>query len=55
MNLKMFIVLVAVLAALTWILGDGIESIQEEQAPDQENVIGNTLDAARNAADSMSR
>ncbi len=55
MNLKLFIVLVAVLAVLTWLFGDGIETIQEETAPSQENVLGNTLDAARDAASSMSR
>ena len=53
MNIKAFIALVAVLAALTWLFGNGIETVQEENT--QEDVLGNTLDAARGAAKSMSR
>ncbi len=53
MNIKAFIALVAVLAALTWLFGNGIETVQEENT--QEDVLGNTLDAARGAAESMSR
>lgn len=53
MNIRLFIFLVAILAALTWLFGGGIESIQKENT--QEDVLGNTLDAARGAADSMSR
>jgi hypothetical protein len=53
MNLKLFLVIVAILALLTWLFGNGIESVQEENT--QENVLGNTLDAARDAATSMSR
>ncbi len=53
MNIRLFIFLVAILAALTWLFGNGIESVQEENT--QENVLGNTLDAARDAARSMSR
>lgn len=55
MNIRLFIFLVAILAALTWLFGDGIETIPEENTPSQENVLGNTLDAARDAASSMSR
>lgn len=53
MNLKAFVFLVAVLAALMWLFRNGIESVQEENT--QEDVLGNTLDAARGAAKSMSR
>jgi hypothetical protein len=53
MNLKAFIFLVAVLAALTWLFGNGIESLQEENT--KEDVLGNTLDSARSAAKSMTR
>lgn len=53
MNLKAFIALVAVLAAITWLFGNGIESVQEKNT--QEDVLGNTMDAARDAAKSMSR
>jgi hypothetical protein len=53
MNIKLFIFLVAVLAALTWLFGNGIESVQEENT--QEDVLGNTLDAAKDAAKSISR
>lgn len=52
MNIKAFIALVAVLAALTWLFGNGIESVQEENT--QEDVLGNTLDAARGAANDLS-
>ncbi len=52
MNLKALIFLVAVLAALVWLFGNGIESIQEENT--QEDVLGNTLDAARGAAKNLS-
>jgi len=52
MNLRGFLVLVAVLALLTWFLGNGIESVQEDSAPEQ-GVLGNTLDAARGAADQL--
>jgi hypothetical protein len=48
MNLRAFIFLVAILAAITWLLGGGIEFLQEENT--QEDVLGNTLDAAKNAA-----
>ena len=48
MNIRLFLFLVAMLAALTWLFGGGIESIQEENT--QEDVLGNTLDAARAAA-----
>ncbi len=53
MNIRLFLFIVAVLAALTWLFGNGIESIQEENT--QEDVLGNTLDAAKDAAKSMSR
>ena len=53
MNIRLFVFLVAMLGALTWLFGSGIESIQEENT--QEDVLGNTLDAARDAANSMSR
>lgn len=53
MNLFRFGLLVAGLAVLTWLFGNGIESVQEENAPEQ-GVLQNTLDAAQNAADAMS-
>ena len=53
MNLFGFISLVAALAILTWLFGNGIESVQEENTPEQ-GVFQNTLDAAKGAADSMS-
>jgi hypothetical protein len=53
MNLFGFISLVAALAILTWFFGNGIESVQEENTPKQ-GVFQNTLDAAQNAADSIS-
>lgn len=53
MNIKLFIFIVVTLGALAWLFGGGIESIQQENT--QEDVLGNTLDAARDAASSMSR
>jgi hypothetical protein len=53
MNLKAFLLLVAVLAVLTWFLGNGIESVQEENAPEEQGVLGNTLDAAKGAASQL--
>ena len=53
MNIKLFLCIVAVLAALTWLFGDGIESIQEENT--NEDVLGNTLDAAKDAANILER
>lgn len=53
MNLFGFLSLVAVLAFLTWFLGSGIESVQEENQAEQ-GVFQNTMDAARDAADAMS-
>jgi hypothetical protein len=53
MNIRLFVFLVAMLGALTWLFGSGVESVQEENT--QEDVLGNTLDAARDAANSMSR
>lgn len=45
--------LVAALAVLTWLFGNGIESVQEENTPEQ-GVLQNTLDAAHDAVDAMS-
>lgn len=53
MNIRAFVFLVAVLAALTWLFGNGIESVQKENT--QEDVLGNTLDAAKDAAKSIGR
>ena len=53
MNLFGFLSLVAALAVLTWLFGTGIESVQEENAPEQ-GVLQNTMDAAQSAADAMS-
>lgn len=53
MNLFKFALLVAALAILTWFFGNGIESVQEENTPEQ-GVFQNTLDAAKGAADAMS-
>ncbi len=41
------------LGALTWLFGGRIESIQEENT--QEDVLGNTLDAAKDAASTLTR
>ena len=53
MNLFGFLSLVAVLAFLTWFLGSGIESVQNENSPEP-GAYQNTIDAAKNAADAMS-
>jgi hypothetical protein len=53
MNLFGLLSLFAALAILTWFFGNGIESVQEENTPEQ-GVFENTLDAAQNAADSIS-
>lgn len=53
MNLFGFLSLVAVLAVLTWLFGNGIESVQNENMPEQ-GVFQNTMDAAKDAADAMS-
>lgn len=53
MNLFGFLSLVAVLAFLTYFVGGGIESVQDENAPEQ-GVLSNTIDAAKDAADAMS-
>lgn len=41
------------LGLLTWFLGNGVESVQEENT--QEDVLGNTLDAAKDAANTLGR
>lgn len=53
MNLFGFLSLVAALAVLTWLFGNGIESVQDENMPEQ-GVFQNTMDAAQSAADAMS-
>lgn len=53
MNIKLFIFIVATLGALAWLFGGGIESIQQENT--QEDVLGNTLDAAKDAANILER
>ncbi|MEK7462439.1 MAG: hypothetical protein AAB618_02595 [Patescibacteria group bacterium] len=52
MNLKAFIFLVAVLTSLIWLFGGGIETLQKDNT--KEDVLGNTLDAARGAAKNLS-
>lgn len=52
MNLFGFLSLVAALAVLTWLFGNGIESVQDENIPEQ-GVFQNTIDAAKEAADVM--
>lgn len=52
MNLLGFISLIVVLALAVWFFGNGIESMQEESAPEQ-GVLQNSLDAARGAADQL--
>ena len=52
MNLFGLLSLVAALAILTWFLGNGIESVQEENTSEQ-GVFQNTLDAAKGAADQL--
>ncbi len=53
MNLFGLLSLVAALAILTWFLGNGIESVQEENVPQEQGVFQNSLDAARGAADQL--
>lgn len=53
MNLRALAFLIAVIAAIVWLFGGGIESLQEEHT--EENVLGNTIDAAKNAANQMER
>ena len=45
--------MVLVLGVLTWLFGNGIESVQEENT--KEDVLGNTLDAARGAVKQLER
>lgn len=52
MNLFGFVSLIAALAVLTWFFGNGIEAVEEDNAPKQ-GVFENTLDAARGAADQL--
>ena len=53
MNIFGLLSLVAALAILTWFFGNGIESVQEDNAPEQ-GVLQNSLDAAQKAANSLS-
>ncbi len=52
MNLFGLLSLVAALAILTWFFGNGIEALQDENAPEQ-GVFENTLDAAKGAAEQL--
>jgi hypothetical protein len=52
MNLFGFLSLVIVLALAVWFLGNGIEAVEEDNAPEQ-GVFQNTLDAAKGAADQL--
>ena len=54
MNIFGLLSLVVVLALAVWFLGNGIESVQEENVPDEQGVLQNSLDAAQNAADLLS-
>lgn len=52
MNLFGLLSLVAALAILTWFFGNGIEALQDENAPEQ-GVFENTIDAAKEAAEQL--
>ncbi len=54
MNIFGLLSLVAAIALAVWFLGNGIETVQEDNAP-KEDVLGNTLDAAKDAADLLER
>ena len=53
MNIFKFVALVVVLGALTLWLGKGIDNVEKENT--KVGVLGNSIDAARTAADSLRR
>jgi hypothetical protein len=53
MNIIKFGVLVLVFGALTLWLGKGIGTVEKENS--QENVLGNSINAARNAANFLKK
>lgn len=52
MNLFGIISLILTLGLIVWFMGGQIEGIQQDNS--SEGVYGNTIDAAKNAADQMS-
>jgi hypothetical protein len=53
MNIFKFVALVVVLGGLTLWLGSGIDNVEKENT--QEDVLGNSLNAAHNAANFLKR